>query len=140
MLTLPWPSLGLFVLLPASSIWAVTRYWQHRAAPLRGGQGARMGALVGLLSFGFFFAFFLMAVSVSQAKYRDDMIGMIHERAAQAPDPQTQQILQWFATPNGLITFFAILLVAFFVIFLIIGLSSGALAVALGKARNHSQV
>ena len=95
---------------------------------------------MGLLSFGFFLVFFLMAVLVNQAKYRDDMVGMIHERAAQAPDPQTQQILQWFATPNGLIAFFAFLLAAFLVIFLIIGLSSGVLAVVLGKTRNHSQV
>lgn len=85
-------------------------------------------------------AFFLVAVSLNQANYREEMINMIRERAAQTADPQAQQMLQWFATPDGLIVFFAIFLSLFLLIFLIIGMSSGALAVALGKARNRSQV
>lgn len=140
MLAVPLLPLGLAVLLPASSIWAISRYRQHRTGPLRGGQGARMGALMGLLSFGFFLAFFLVAVSLDQAKYREVIINRIQEAAAQNPDPQAQQMLQWFATTNGLIAATAMGLAFILVIFLLVGMSSGALAVALGKARNRPQI
>ncbi len=136
-LTVPLAPLGLFVLLPASLIWAISRYRQHSIAPLRGGQGARMGALMGLLSFAFFLAFFLVTLSLNRAKYYEPMINMLRERAAQAPDLQTQQALQWFATTNGLITITAMGLAFILVVFLVVGMSSGALAAVLGKTRNR---
>jgi len=42
--------------------------------------------------------FFLVTVSLQHGQYRDIMITRIHEIAAQNPDPQAQQMLQWFAT------------------------------------------
>jgi hypothetical protein len=140
MLTVPLPPLGFFVLLPASLIWTISRYRQNRTAPLRGGQGARMGALMGLLSFGFFLVFFLTAVFLNQAKYREMITSVIQDRVAQAPDLQSQQMLQWFATTDGLITFTALFLIFILGFFLIIGSGSGALAVALGKARNRPEL
>ena len=136
MLTAALPPLGLFVFLPASSIWAISRYRQRRPLTLRGGQGARMGALVALLSFPFFVAFFLAQVSYDPL-YRQLFVSKIQEAVAQNPDPQAQQMLQWFATTNGLITATAIGLAFMLVVFLIIGLGSGTLAVALGKSRNR---
>jgi hypothetical protein len=137
MVSVPLAPLGLFLLLPAGSIWGISRYRQRRTGPLRGGQGARMGALMGLLSFGFFLAFFLAAISSSWEKYCEVMNSWILERAAQTPDVASQQMLQRFATPDGLITFTAIGLAMFLAIFLIVGLTSGALAVALRNARNR---
>ena len=137
MVTVPLALLGLFLLLPAGSIWGIFRYRQHRTGPLRGGQGARMGALMGLLSFGFFLAFFLAAVTSNWDKYCDWIRNLILERAAQMPDLPSQQMLQRFATPDGLIAFTAMLIAMFLVTFLIVGLTSGALAVALGNARNR---
>ena len=139
MLTVLLPALGLFVLLPASLIVAIYIYRRTRPAPMRGGQGARMGALMGLLSFGSFLVFFLIAISLNQPKYREIIVGKIQEIAAQNPDQQAQQMLQWFATPDGLITFTVMFLLTILVFFLIIGMSSGALAVSLAKARNRPQ-
>jgi hypothetical protein len=140
MLTVLVPALGLFVLLPASLIVAIYIYRRTRPAPMRGGQGARMGALMGLLSFGSFLVFFLLAISLDQPKYREIMVNIIHEAAAQNPDQQAQRVAQWFATPDGLITFTIMFLLAILVFFLIIGMSSGALAVSLAKARNRPQL
>jgi hypothetical protein len=140
LLTVPLPPLGFFVLLPASLIWSISRYRQHRAAPLRRGQGARMGALMGLLSFGFFLVFFLTGVFLNQARYREMIASIVQDLVAQAPDLQSQRMLQWFATPDGMITYTAILLALSLGFFLIIGSGSGALAVALGKARNRSEL
>jgi hypothetical protein len=136
-LTVPLAPLGLFVLLPANLIWAIARYRRNRLLAMRAGQGARMGAVMGMLSFGFFLPCFLATITVWRTQYRELMIARINEIAAQNPDPQAQQMLQAMATPHGLIVFTAIGLGTILLIFLVIGMGSGALAVALGKARNR---
>ena len=138
MLTIAVRPLGLFLLLPLGIIWTIARYREQRPTRLRGGQGARMGALMAALSFATFLVPFLVDFSLSPAKYREQMIASVHEAAAKNPDPQVQQILQWFATPDGLITFAAIALLIILLVFLIIGMGSGALAVAVVKPRNQS--
>lgn len=136
-LTMTLHPLALFVFLPANLVWAISRYRRHRPIAIRSGQGARMGAMMGLLSFAFFLAFFLVSISFQHAQYRDIMIAQIHQISAQNPDPQAQQMLQWFATPDGLITFTAIALVTILLICLAVGMGSGAVAIALGKDRKR---
>jgi hypothetical protein len=132
-LTMTLHPLTLFVFLPANLVWAISRYRRHRPLAIRRGQGARMGAMMGLLSFTFFFAFFLISISFQRNQYRDIIITQLHQISAQNPDPQAQQMLQWFATPDGLITFTAIALVTILLVCLAVGTGSGAVAVALGK-------
>jgi hypothetical protein len=136
-LTMAVHPLAFFVLLPANLLWAISRYRRSRPAAISSGQGASMGTVMGLLSFAFFLVFFLVTVSFQHGQYREIMITRIHEIAAQNPDPQTQQMLQWFATPDGLVTFTAIALVTILLICLVIGTGTGALAVALGKDRKQ---
>jgi sterol desaturase/sphingolipid hydroxylase (fatty acid hydroxylase superfamily) len=92
-----------------------------------------MGAIMGLLTFVFFLAFFLVRIFFQRTEYRDIMITQIHQMAAQNPDPQAQQMLQWFTTPEGLITCTAIILVTILLICLAVGIGSGAVAIALRK-------
>ncbi|HEY2391813.1 MAG TPA: hypothetical protein VGK22_11630 [Candidatus Angelobacter sp.] len=139
-LTVLAPPLGLFILLPASLILSIYIYRRTRPAPMRGGQGARMGALMGLLSFIFYAAFFLVNVSRNQPAYREIIVNKVHEVVAQNPDQQVQQTLQWFATTDGLIALTVMVLAVILLVFLVIGMGSGALAVTLGKARNRSQL
>ncbi len=136
-LTVPLAPLGLFVLLPANLIWAIARYRRDHPPAIRAGQGARMGAVMGVLSFGFFLACFLATINLWRTQYREMMIARINEIAAQNPDPQAQQMTQWFATPHGFIFLTAIGMGTILLAFLVIGMGSGALAVALGKARNR---
>ncbi|HEV7675441.1 MAG TPA: hypothetical protein VGQ12_13000 [Candidatus Angelobacter sp.] len=136
-LTMVLHPLAFFVLLPANLVWAISRYRRRRPIPIRSGQGARMGALMGLLSFAFFLAFFLVTVSVQRGQYRDIMVSRIHEIATQNPDPQAQQMLQWFATPDGLVVFTSIALVTILMMCLAIGTASGVLAAAFGKDRKQ---
>jgi hypothetical protein len=138
MLTVAFAPLGLFVALPAVLFWTISSYRRRRPAPLRTGQGAAMGALTALLSFAVYLFFKLGHLYFRTAEYRAFELATIHEIAARNSDPQTQQILQWFATPDGLIVFTALGLGTILVIFLVIGIGSGALAVALGKPRNQS--
>jgi hypothetical protein len=136
-LTMTLHPLTLFVFLPANLVWAISRYRRHRPVVIGSGQGARMGAMMGLLTFAFFLAFFLITISFQHAQYRDIMITQIHQISAQNPDPQAQQMLQWFATPDGLIAFTAIALVTILLICLAVGSGSGAVAIALAKNRRR---
>ena len=96
-----------------------------------------MGAMMGLLTFAFFLAYFLVGLSFLHAQYRELMITQLHQLSTQNPDPQAQQMLQWFATPEGLITFTAIALVTILLICVAVGSGSGAVAIALGKNRRR---
>jgi hypothetical protein len=137
--TVPLPPVGMFIILPASVILAIYIYCRHHPAPVRGGEGARLGALTGLLSSFFFAVFFLVTAYLNQAKYREIIVNKVHEIAAQNPDPQAQQMLQWFTTPHGIMTFTAMFLVTVLVFCLIISAGIGALAVAYGKVGNRSR-
>jgi hypothetical protein len=136
-LTMTLHPLALFVFLPANLVWAISRYRRHRSVVIRSGQGARMGALMGLLSFAFFLAFFLVGLIFQHAQYRDIMIEKIHQISTQNPDPQAQQMLQWFTTPDGLVTFTAFALLMGLLICLAVGSGSGAVATALRKDRKR---
>jgi uncharacterized BrkB/YihY/UPF0761 family membrane protein len=82
-----------------------------------------MGAFMALLSFAAFLVFFLATFSW----YRPGMLDKIHEIAAQNPDPQSQQMMQWLATSNGLVVLAGVTLMFFLALFLIAGAVSGAL-------------
>jgi len=128
--------LGIFLFLPANLAWAISRYSRHRPIAIGSGQGARMGAMMGLLSFTFFLAFFLISISVQRAQYHDLMVSQIQQISAQNPDPQAQQLLQWFTTPDGLIAFTAFALFTLLLLCLALGSGSGALVGALRKRKD----
>jgi len=136
-LTMTLHPLAIFVFLPANLVWAISRYTRHRPMAIRSGQGARMGALMGLLSFAFFAAFFLVSISLQRTQYHDLMVSQLHQISAQNPDPQAQQVLQWFTTPDGLIAFTAFALITLLLLCLALGSGSGALVGALRKENRH---
>ena len=144
---LPWPPSPAFSPFP-SPRWALrsaSRQLDLGHCPLSPGPPTRYsrrarrphGSVMGVLSFGFFLACFLATINLWRTQYREMMIARINEIAAQNPDPQAQQMTQWFATPHGFIFLTAIGMGTILLAFLVIGMGSGALAVALGKARNR---
>ncbi len=141
-IALPIPPLSLFVLLPTSVILAIYIYRRHRPGPLRRGHGARMGAVTGLLTFFFFAVFLLVGAFLNPAKYSEIVAGIVQQMAARNPDPnpQTQQMLQWFGPPHGIAHFTTMYLVEFLIFFMVISSLIGALAVALGKPGNNRQL
>jgi hypothetical protein len=136
-LTMTLHPLGLFVFLPVNLLWAISRYKRQRPIVIGSGQGARMGAMMGLLSFTFFLAFFLVSVAFQRTQYHDVMVSQIQQISAQNPDPQAQQLLQWFTTPDGLIAFTAFALITLLLLCLALGSGSGALVGALRKEKRH---
>jgi hypothetical protein len=135
-LTMTLHPLGIFFFLPANLFWAISRYSRHRPIAIGSGQGARMGAMMGLLCFAFFLAYFLVGLSFLHAQYREVMVTQLHQLSAQNPDPQAQQMLQWFTTPDGLIAFTAFALFTLLLLCLALGSGSGALVGALRKRKD----
>jgi hypothetical protein len=96
-----------------------------------------MGAMMGLLSFTLFLAFFLVSISFQRAQYHDLMVKQIQQLSAQNPDPQAQQLLQWFTTPEGLVAVIAFSFVMLLLLCLALGSGSGALFGALRKEKRE---
>jgi hypothetical protein len=139
-LTVLVPPLGFFILLPGSLILSIYIYRRTHPAPLRGGQGAQLGTLMGFLSFAFFAIFLIGIFFLSPAAYQASIIESIQQLASWYPDQQVQQLQQLVATREGLIAFTILRLAAALVSFLLIGVGTGALAVTLSKARNRPQL
>jgi hypothetical protein len=76
-----------------------------------------------LLSFFAFLIFMLPTVLLN----RDALLTRIHEMAGQNPDPQAQQMILWFTTNAGFAVLTCLALAIGLIIFLVVGLVSGAL-------------
>jgi hypothetical protein len=116
------PPIGLLLVLPLSLKRIIARYRPFHAGGLRASQGAVIGAFTALLSFVAFLVFFLPLLSVRRA----DIVAWLHDRAAKLTDPVQKQTTLWFTTNEGLMTYLAFSLVFLLVIFLVIGILSGA--------------
>ena len=123
---------AVLVAFPLSFRRTLSQYRPFHAGPLPSRQGARLGALMALLSFAAFLVFFLPLVLLGH----DSLAERIRAMAAQNPDPQAQQALLWLTTPSGFVVFsvFAVLFVLF--LMLLVGLLCGALMT--GQSENRS--
>lgn len=117
--------------LPLNFRRVLTQYRSFHPGPLASGTGARLGSAMALLSFVFFIPFFALTVYLG----RDSLISRIRDVAAQNPDPQVKQVLLWWTTNSGLIVASALLLGFILILFLFVGLLSGALMTGEAKKR-----
>ena len=67
------------------------------------GMGARLGMVSGILGGGIFAALLGIGIMVFHAweSVREKLIEMVEQTAARNPDPQAQQALEFFKSPNG---------------------------------------
>ncbi|HET9365714.1 MAG TPA: hypothetical protein VFP71_11960 [Candidatus Angelobacter sp.] len=125
---------GLLLVLPFSLKRIITRYRPLHTGALPPGRGAVIGVFMGLLSFIAFLVFFFATLSVRRAYVLDK----IHQWIAQAPDAQSRQLAQWFATSQGLALIIASAIFFSLALFLIAGALSGAWITRTKKAGSHS--
>lgn len=102
---------------------------RERGRQVTPGMGARLGAVAGLFGFLFYsipqllrLAFFHLGDSIREAMRR-----AIEQSAAQAPDPQSQEMMRNLMAPGALATLFAFLVMLFLLLFLLFGVIGGAL-------------
>jgi hypothetical protein len=99
--TLP---LGFVIGVPLAGVVAV-RFYKGRAATLVAPTlGFRLGALSGLFAFGMLVLVRTIATALfgGGGELRQAMIERIHQVQTTNPDPQAQQIFQYFLTPQGM--------------------------------------
>lgn len=121
------PSLGFVVLLPASIVWAISRYRQIHLGRLNAALGARLGAAVGLLSFSLVIVLLLADLAANSKEFQREMAAKIGEFAASNTEPQAQAFLQWASTTTGVVVLTALGMAMFLVLFVGFASFTGAM-------------
>jgi len=93
--------------------------------------GGKVGALAGLLGFGFFILFITALLSVQGDQIRSMLRSAMDQAVAKNPDPQAQVVAQWLQTPEGL-AFITLLLL---VVFLLLSTAGGVFAASAGRRK-----
>lgn len=93
--------------------------------------GGKVGALAGLLGFGFFVLFVATLVTVEGDQIRSIFRSALDQAVAKNPDPQAEVIAQWIQTPEGLAFCIFILLV----VFLLLSTAGGVFAASAGRRK-----
>ena len=130
--TLFQPGLG-FLFLLISVFFGVSLYRRNQKGSLDTSKGIRLGAVLALLSFGFFLAFFVFNVSRDFSAYRQQSVHDMQEYFSHHPNPAVQEKLTELITNNrGFLLFLAIghfmILVFFVVSGMLVGMAAGALS------------
>ncbi len=102
--------------------------------------GARLGAVAGGL------AFFIVSVATSVGvlvfhtgnQFRETMVRSIDQAAARNPNPQTQQMLEYLRTPDGLAMMLGLGLLFTLVFYLLVSMVGGIAAAGFGGKRRSS--
>lgn len=115
----------------------VVRYQRQHPAPLSGSQGARMGALAGVLSF--FVVLIVVAFSVLQnpGELQRQLVTAMNQRFANNPDPHAQQFAQWATSTEGLVVFLVLATIITLIFFVILASAVGAIAASLSGSRQR---
>lgn len=106
---------------------------------VRGGSGARLGAVSGILFFAMSTVLELLAVALLHkgAEIRSQMLDKVQQAAARYPGPEVQPFLDFVKAPDG----FAIMMVASVIFgllaFVVLGSCGGALGAALLGRRDR---
>lgn len=135
---------GLLVLVAAVA-WGTLRHQRRYADHVSAGMGARQGALMGVLTYVFALLLATLAFALTlffgrnSSDFRDELIKQIQQAATRAPDPQSQAIMQWFTTNEGLIVLVALGLVFLFILFLVSATATGAVVGAMGNKNPQSK-
>jgi hypothetical protein len=106
----------------------VKMYQRSRPGLVTTGMGARLGAVMGLCTFGFWLVFRFIVES-ARGGFTARMMQELQRSAAANPDPNVQQVVQKLNTPEGIaifVTMMAVIMLFSFVIFGIIGGAIGA--------------
>lgn len=138
---LPFLSYGFALWLFGAGVMAVSMYAKRVPDTfITSRMGLRIGALAGV------FAFLLNAIgttllfTVAGDMVRKMLQEQLQTSIAKSPDPKAQQILQDFmaklSTPDGMATFFVLLLIVLGVLSVVFGAAGGALGASMSRRRS----
>lgn len=135
---------GFLSHLPLGILWvfgggalAVNLYNRKQSYLRKAGasQGAKLGAITGMLSYAVFAVLAGIQFYADPSKVRETFAAQIQKAAATATDARVREMYQQFLTPEGLALFLTLIMAILFVFFL--GLSSvgGAVGAAFFRRR-----
>lgn len=128
----PLGAFGLGMIL--AGILAVVFYrWRNPGTDLTPGMGARLGAASGVIGFVMFLFFTAISATLlgGGSQLRQALTQAVEQSARRATDPQTQHVMEFFRTPQGLAAVMIAGMAFAFVAFLILTSLGGALGAAL---------
>jgi hypothetical protein len=103
------------------------------------GMGARLGMVSGILGGGIFAALLSIGTMLFHAwdNIRAKLIEVVEQAAARNPDPQAQQALEFFKSPEGIVLLLTTALIGTLLAFVIFSGLGGALGAALLRRKEH---
>jgi hypothetical protein len=103
------------------------------------GMGARLGMVTGILGGGIFAALLSIGTVLFHAwdTIRAKLIEVVEQTAARNPDPQAQQALEFFKSPDGIVLLLTTALIGTLMAFVIFSGVGGALGAALLRRKEH---
>ncbi len=132
------PQLGFFVWMLGGGMLAVVIYRRRQPFPgLTTGTGARLGARAGLMGFVIFGLLSLVQVVSlrGSGQLRAALEQALKTSAARSGNPEAQQMVQQFLTPEGMRLLLALGIVLMLVLFVAVSGLGGAIAAALSRKR-----
>jgi hypothetical protein len=104
------------------------------------GMGARLGMASGILGGIIFVALLSIGTVLLRAwdNVRDKLIEVVNQTAARNPDPQTQQALEFFKSPDGIVLLLITALIGTLLAFVIFSGLGGALGAVLLRRKEPS--
>lgn len=103
------------------------------------GMGARLGMVSGILGGGIFAGLVSIGTLVFHAgdRIRETLIEGMQQAAARNPDPQAQQVMEFFKTPPGIVLLLTMALIGTLIAFVIFSGVGGALGAALLRRKER---
>jgi hypothetical protein len=104
------------------------------------GMGARLGMVSGILGGGIFAALLSIGTMLLHAwdSIRAKLIEVVEQTAARNPDPQAQQAMEFFKSPEGIVLLLTTALIGTLIAFVIFSGLGGVLGAALLRRREPS--
>jgi hypothetical protein len=133
----PLGAFGLGTII-AGALSVVFYRWRNPGAKLRPSVGARLGALSGLLGFLILLFFTALNAFISGgSELRTALAQAVEQSASRAADPQSQRMLEFFRTTQGMATLLIAGIVFGFIVFLIFGAMGGAIGAAISRRKTR---
>jgi hypothetical protein len=131
------PLVGSLVLLPGSVFVVVHLYRRRYPLPLKALQGARLGAVIGLLGFAIPSAATVIEIAYDPQGYRQALEDQFRQVQANATDPQAKEMLETIVNQAGGVVPLTLLAMPVVLGFLlVIGGVCGAVAAVLPRNRS----
>lgn len=97
----------------------------------------RLGMLCGALGFALLGVLAAAAAYVDPGKFRSTMLEGVQWSQARNPSPQTQQAVEYFATPHGFVVLLVLLGLFTCVMFVLLSGLGGTISASIGRRRNR---